>query len=111
MVDTLSPLTANLDLNTPSGPGAVKTRQEAWEAAQAFEGMMLGQLMRHMMTGLKADGPFAGGFAETMWRDMLVEEAGEQAAAAGGIGLAGDVYRVLVATLPDEGTQKPEGNG
>ncbi len=94
-----------IDLQTLDGnikkPGMVTTREEAWEAAQIFEGMMLGQLMKHMMSGLKADGPFGGGFAETMWRDMLVEKAGDQASVAGGIGIARDVYKVLVAGLGD----------
>ncbi len=83
-----------------SRPAPATTHEEAWETAQVFEGMMLGQLMKHMMSGLKADGPFGGGFAETMWQDMLVEQAGDQASIAGGIGIAREVYEVLIADLP-----------
>lgn len=99
-MDAVRPIDGSLVPAEIPRPPAVSNSEEAWEAARAFEGMMLGQLMKHMMSGVKTDGPFGGGFAEDMWRDLLVQQAGEDASLSGGVGIADQVYRVLMSETP-----------
>ena len=42
-------------------------------------------------------GPFGGGQATGVWRSFLVNEYSKSFAKAGGIGLAQDVYKSLIA--------------
>lgn len=68
-------------------------RQQAVE----LEGVFLNTLVKQMMSGVETEGMFGGGQAEETWRSMQSEYLADQIAAAGGIGLADDIMRTLLA--------------
>jgi peptidoglycan hydrolase FlgJ len=73
--------------------GNVKARA----AAQDFEAVFLNSMMQHMFAGLEGDGPLGGHGAVGVWRSFLTQEYSKSIAKAGGIGLADQVYRSLIA--------------
>jgi len=66
------------------------------KAAENFESQFISQMLGHMFKGIKSDGMFGGGQAESMWRDFYVEEVGKVIARNGGIGVADVVERQLI---------------
>jgi len=95
-----SPGLKPLDLLTNS-KGADKfnlTKQtKARGAAQDFEAVFLNSMFQHMFTNIGGEGPFGGGGAAGVWRSMLTDEYAKSFAKAGGIGIADQVYRTLMA--------------
>jgi Rod binding domain-containing protein len=78
--------------------GAAKSgTARAKAAAQDFEAVFLGQMFQHMFTGIDGDGPFGGGVGVGIWRSFLTDQYAKSFAKAGGIGLADQVYRSLMA--------------
>jgi peptidoglycan hydrolase FlgJ len=69
----------------------------AREIGEEFEAVFLASMMQHMFAGIETDGPFGGGRAEETWRSLLIEEYGQEIAAAGGIGIAEEITRELLA--------------
>ena len=59
--------------------------------------MFLNSMFQHMFTGIDGDGPFGGSGAAGVWRSMLTDEYAKSLAKAGGIGIADQVYRTLIA--------------
>jgi len=98
---TLSTIGPNpLDLLTNNRvPGKLDlTKQpKARMAAQDFEAVFLNSMFQHMFTGIGGDGPFGGNGAVGVWRSMLTDEYAKSFAKAGGIGIADQVYRTLMA--------------
>ena len=76
------------------GPGK---EAKARGAAQDFEAVFLNSMFQHMFTGIDGDGPFGGSGAIGVWRSMLTDEYAKSLAKAGGIGIADQVYRTLMA--------------
>lgn len=77
--------------------GAVLGAQGAAQAAQAFEGNMIGQMLAPMFATVdSAHGLFGGGDGEASWRTMLTDELGKRIAAQGGLGLAAPVLRQML---------------
>ena len=74
---------------------AMKTKTKA--AAQKFEAMFLNSMFEQMYTGLDGDGPFGGSGATGVWRSFLTNEYAKTVAKAGGIGIANQVYKTLMA--------------
>lgn len=66
-------------------------------AAQDFEAVYLTQMMEQMFAGLGEGGPLGSGEAGSAWRSMLTDEYGKSIAASGGVGLADQVRRELIA--------------
>ena len=64
--------------------------------AQKFESQFIAQMLGHMFKGVKTDGMFGGGQAESTWRDFYVEEVSDVIAKRGGIGVADIVERQLL---------------
>lgn len=58
-------------------------------AAQEFEGLFLGMLLKAMRTTVGRGGLFREGPDTQLYREMFDEEVGRAMARAGGIGLAG----------------------
>jgi Rod binding domain-containing protein len=50
-----------------------------------------------MFSGVKSDGPFGGGPAEDIFKNLLAEEYGKTLARSGGIGIADSVYRQILS--------------
>lgn len=72
-------------------------REEVRRVAQEFEAVFLAQMLSHMWEGVPTDGLFGGGHAEETWRTMLMSEYGKLIARSGGVGIAEQVERQLIA--------------
>lgn len=86
-------------LISAAAPGKLKASgpAKARAAAQDFEAVFLNSMFQHMFTGISGDGPFGGNGAVGVWRSMLTDEYSKSFAKAGGIGIADQVYRTLIA--------------
>lgn len=79
-------------------PARTDDPAKARAAAQEFEAFFLSQVLQSMFEGIKTDGMFGGGPAETAMRPLLLQEYGKLIAERGGIGLADAVMRELLIT-------------
>ena len=80
-------------------PGKLNLAKQgkARAAAQDFEAVFLNSMFQHMFTGMDGDGPFGGSGAVGVWRSFLTQEYSKTIAKAGGVGIADQVYRSLMA--------------
>ena len=76
-------------------PDATKAKAKA--AAQDFEAVFLNSMFQQMFTGIEGDGPFGGQGATGVWRSFLTDEYAKSFAKSGGVGIADQVYRSLIA--------------
>lgn len=81
----------------PPHVDAQSGRAEIRKVAKDLESLFLGQMFDHMFSGIQTDGPFGGGHAEKLFRSMMVQEYGKMLADQGGIGIADQVERQLLA--------------
>ena len=58
------------------------------EAAEAFEGYLVGALLRFGARPLDPDAPLVGGPAQRMYRELFFDEISKLAAVRGGFGIA-----------------------
>ena len=90
-----------LDLVNANAPAAGKlnaaSKEKARASAQDFEAVFLNSMFQQMFTGLQGEGPFGGNGATGVWRSFLTDEYSKSFAKAGGIGIADQVYRSLIA--------------
>ena len=79
-------------------PAAVENHAtaQARETAQAFEAVLIGQLNQLMMESVGEGGEFSGGHGEAMFRGVLAEKLGIEAAKRGGLGLAPAVMQEII---------------
>jgi len=75
---------------------AAKTKAKA--ASQNFEAVFLNSMFQEMFTDIGGEGPFGGSGATGVWRSFLTDAYAKSFAKAGGIGIADQVYRSLMAT-------------
>jgi len=104
MASTLSIATPGLNpldmLNTSEttfGKISAAGKAKARATSQDFEAVFLNSMFQQMFTGLQGDGPFGGSGATGVWRSFLTDEYSKSFAKAGGIGIADQVYRSLIA--------------
>jgi Rod binding domain-containing protein len=90
------PLDLLINSREPSKLNSTK-QTKARAAAQDFEAVFLNSMFQHMFTGISGEGPFGGSGAVGVWRSMLTDEYSKSFAKAGGIGIADQVYRTLMA--------------
>ena len=90
-----------LDLLNTTPPAAGKLsaagKDKARAAAQDFEAVFLNSMFQHMFTGIDGEGPFGGKGATGVWRSVLTDQYAKSIVKAGGIGIADQVYRSLMA--------------
>jgi Rod binding domain-containing protein len=93
-------------LAAPRAPGVAKTADlaKARAAAEDFEAFYLSQTFEQMFQDVQPDSMFGGGQGEKVFRSMLFQEYGKQAAKAGGVGIADMVQKEI---LRMQETQKP----
>jgi flagellar protein FlgJ len=72
-------------------------KAKAKAAAQNFEAVFLNSMFQQMFTDIGGDGPFGGKGATGVWRSLLTDEYAKSFAKAGGIGIADQVYKTLLA--------------
>ena len=93
----LSPLD-QLNNSTPAaGKLSAGSKAKAKATSQDFEAVFLNSMFQQMFTGLDGDGPFGGSGATGVWRSLLTDEYSKSFAKSGGIGIADQVYRSLIA--------------
>jgi peptidoglycan hydrolase FlgJ len=88
-----------------AAPGTNLGAPSAWPAganparaaAQDFEAVYLNTMFQQMFTALDGEGPFGGGAGAGVWRSFLTDEYARTFAKAGGIGIADQVYKTLIA--------------
>ena len=87
-----------LNINPPAaGKPPATGKARAQTAAQDFEAVFLNSMFQHMFTGIDGEGPFGGSGATGVWRSMLTDQYAKSVAKSGGIGIAAQVYRSLMA--------------
>lgn len=79
------------------GSAPAKPKDKAAAAAQDFEAVYLTQMMERMFDGLGEGGLLGAGAGGSAYRSMLADEYGKTIAASGGIGIADQVRRELIA--------------
>lgn len=96
-----APSMSPLDLLNASSPAASKlsaaSKAKAKAGAQDFEAVFINSMFQHMFTGIDGDGPFGGNGATGVWRSLLTDEYAKSFTKAGGLGIADQVYRSLMA--------------
>ena len=93
---TLSNALASAPTRPATAPKATLDPAAADRAAHDFEGWMIGQMLQPMFKSVKTDGLFGGGYAESTFRDLLVDEYGKKVAESGGLGIAAMVRREIL---------------
>ncbi len=98
-IDTLpSSLTTGAPSLRPGNlSGLSKDNQAARKAAEEFEQTFLTTMMESMFAGVETSAPFGGGHAEQQFRSVLLGEYAKDMAKTGGIGIADEVYREILA--------------
>jgi Rod binding domain-containing protein len=86
-----------LSINAPSGKPITAGKDRARAAARDFEAVFLNSMFQHMFTGIDGEGPFGGQGATGVWRSVLTDQYAKSIAKAGGIGIADQVYKSLIA--------------
>jgi peptidoglycan hydrolase FlgJ len=91
-----------IDLVTAGQTGAINlsagVKAKAKAASQNFEAVFLNSMFQEMFTDIGGEGPFGGNGATGVWRSFLTDAYAKSFAKAGGIGIADQVYRSLMAT-------------
>ena len=71
-------------------------QSKAQKTATDFEAMFLNSMFQQMFSGV-GQGPFSGGPGANIWRSFLTDEYSKSFVKAGGIGIASQVTRELLA--------------
>jgi Rod binding domain-containing protein len=77
-----------------AAPGSKVAKARA--TAEDFESMFLNSMFQQMFANV-GEGPFSGGQGATIWRSFLTDEYAKSFVKAGGIGIADEVQRALLA--------------
>ncbi len=93
----LKPADLMASKSTGTGKPNTPTNAKARAAAQDFEAVFLNSMFQHMFTNTDGDGPMGGSGATGVWRSMLVDQFSKTVAKSGGVGIADQVYRSLIA--------------
>ncbi len=92
---SFAPIAQPARLDGSSEP--TKLQQSARKAAEEFEQTFLTTMLGSMFEGVKTSAPFGGGHAEEQFRSVLLGEYAKDMAKSGGIGIADDIYREILA--------------
>jgi peptidoglycan hydrolase FlgJ len=65
--------------------------------ANDFESMFLSSMMQHMFTAIGKEGPLGNAQGVGVWRSMLTDQYAKSIVKSGGIGIANQVYKSLLA--------------
>jgi len=92
-----SPLDALTATKAAQPKLSAMSQAKAKTVSQDFEAVFLNTMFQQMFSGIKGAGPFGGDGATGVWRSFLTDEYAKNFAKAGGIGIADQVYRALIA--------------
>lgn len=88
---------AGLAAGGQGAPTAGSADNRLRATAEEFEAVFLSVMFKQMFSGLDAKGPFGGGHGEEVFRELLADEYAKEIARGGGVGLADEVYREMLA--------------
>jgi Rod binding domain-containing protein len=97
-----SPLSPALSPAATAALAGKATNAAGGKAAKAkasgedFEAMFLNSMFQQMFAGV-GNGPFSGGHGANIWRSFLTDEYSKSFVKAGGVGIAPQVTRELLA--------------
>ena len=103
-----TPLTLDPQVNAaaaaaaaPKPTASAKDPQGVSDRAHAkavdFEAMFLSSMFQQMFTDIGKEGPLGNGPGAGVWRSFLTTEFGKSIAKSGGVGIANQVYKSLMA--------------
>jgi peptidoglycan hydrolase FlgJ len=84
-------------LSNASSKGLQSASDRAHKQSVDFEATFLNSMFEHMFTDIKGDGPLGAGPGVGVWRSFLTNEYAKSFAKSGGIGIAAQVYKSLMA--------------
>ena len=87
---------ADLELQDALTKVSPAAQAKAKSTATDFEAMFLNSMFQQMFSGV-GQGPFSGGTGANIWRSFLTDEYSKSFVKAGGIGIASQVTRELLA--------------
>jgi Rod binding domain-containing protein len=87
---------ANAALAASNPKSATNRADKARAAAEDFEAVFLNSMFQQMFSDI-GKGPFGGGPGAAIWRSFLTDEYAKSFVKAGGIGIADQVQRTLLA--------------
>jgi len=93
---SLSPAATAALASKSSNPAAANRAAKAKAAGEDFEAVFLNSMFQQMFSGV-GQGPFSGGNGASIWRSFLTDEYSKSFVKAGGIGIASEVQRALLA--------------
>jgi len=65
--------------------------------AEDFEATFVSSMMQHMFTGIGKEGPLGNSSSVGPWRSLLTEQYAKNFVKAGGLGIANQVYKSMLA--------------
>ena len=76
-------------------------RLKAWKSSQEFESQFVKTMLEQAFAGTQGEGPLgASGPGADAWRGMLLDQHAKAVAARGDLGIAPQVYRDIIKSLP-----------
>jgi Rod binding domain-containing protein len=81
----------------PASITSSTNNQDLRKAAVQFTGVFMSQMFSHMFEGIGTDTMFGGGQGEEMFRSVLTDEYGKEAAKQGAGGLTDKIMHALLA--------------
>lgn len=103
-------MAATITKPTASATDAQSVSGRAHAKAVDFEAMFLSSMFQQMFTDTGKEGPLGNGPGVGVWRTFLTTEFGKSFAKSGGVGIAKEVYKSLMAhqeTHAGEGAATP----
>ena len=102
MTSALSSIAApNLDAIVSGGLASARAKaspnSKLHTQAQNFEVAFVNSMFQHMFTDIGKEGPLGNATGVSAWRSFLTEEYAKNFVKAGGIGIADQVYKSLLA--------------
>jgi len=91
------PAAARMPAAAPLAAARIFGADRKKAVAQEFEAVFLSNMLEEMFAGLEDEGPMGAGAGAATWRSFLTDQYGKTIATNGGIGLADNVHRQLIA--------------
>ena len=95
LAPALSPAATAALAGKASNPAASRAAK-AKATGEDFEAVFLNSMFQQMFSGV-GNGPFSGGNGANIWRSFLTDEYSKSFVKAGGVGIAAEVQRALLA--------------
>jgi len=89
-------MSAKADHKDPASILDSSTIESIHESAKEFEAIFISEMLKPMFEELETDGMFGGGKGEEIFRNMMIQEVGNNIANTGRVGIAQKVQSELI---------------